>query len=132
MKNIEGAIGSSVDELKEIGELEDIDKEVLQEEFLPQEIQIQKQKQEEQSRIEELRDIARAHNAAETIINCINEFYSNDIYRSDFLEKIVIFDTYGISPQALAHIKNTLLLDVELQRVNLGKILLELIQRENP
>lgn len=132
MKNIEGAIGSSIDELKEIGELEDIDKEVLQEEFLPKEIEIKKQKQEEHSRIEEFRDIARAHNAAETIINCINEFYSNDLYRSDFLEKIVIFDTYGITPQALSHIQNTLLLDVELKRVNLTKILIELMQRENP
>lgn len=132
MKNIEGAIGSSIDELKEIGELEDIDKEVLQEEFLPQEIEIRKQRQEEHSRIEEVRDIARAQNAAETIVNCINEFYSNDLYRSDFLEKIVILDTYGISPQALTHIKNTLLLDVELKRVNLTKILIELMQRENP
>jgi len=132
MKNLEGAIGSSIDELKEIGELEDIDKEVLQEEFLPQEIETRKQKQEEHSRIEEFRDIARAHNAAETIVNCINEFYSNDLYRSDFLEKIVIFDTYGISPQALAHIKSTLLLDIEQKRVNLGKILIELMQRENP
>lgn len=132
MKNIEGAIGSSIDELKEIGELEDIDKEVLQEEFLPQEIEIRKQRQEEHSRIEEVRDIARAQNAAETIVNCINEFYSNDLYRSDFLEKIVILDTYGISPQALTHIKNTLLLDVELKRVNLTKVLIELMQRENP
>ena len=47
MKNLEGAIGSAIDELKEIGELEDIDKEVLEEEFLPKEIDLKKQKQEE-------------------------------------------------------------------------------------
>lgn len=131
MKNIEGLIGSSVEELKEIGELEDINKEVLEEEFLPKEVQARKDEENKQSHLEELRDLARANNATEIIINCISEFYGNDIYTSDFLEKVVILDSYGISRQAIEHIKSTLLLDIEVKKIELTKSIIALMQKES-
>ena len=117
--------------LEEIGELEDIDKDVLAEELLPQEFQEQKEQEAKQSHLQELKDLARANNTSDIIINCINEFYSNEIYKSDFLEKVILLDCYGISQPALQHIRSSLLLDIEIKPIELSKTIVKLMRREN-
>lgn len=58
-----------------------------------------------------------------TIINTIREtlinFYKDDRYASDFIEEILVFDTYGISDNAMAHIANNMMLDVEFISINI-------------
>lgn len=131
MANIQDIIGLPSQEFEEIGELEDIDKDVLAEELLPQEFQEQKEQEAKQSHLQELKDLARANNTSDIIINCINEFYSNEIYKSDFLEKVILLDCYGISQPALQHLRSSLLLDIEIKPIELSKTIVKLMRREN-
>ncbi|STP11642.1 Uncharacterised protein [Helicobacter cinaedi] len=125
------SILGSLDELNEIGELEDLDAELIRKEFAPQEVDTQEQQEMEISRLEGLRDLARASNAAEILKNSINEFYSNPIYAStQFIESIVILDTYGITEQAVDHLRNALMLDIEVRALNIPEALIALAQAE--
>lgn len=125
------SILGSLDELNEIGELEDLDAELIRKEFAPQEVDTQEQQEMEISRLEGLRDLARASNAAEILKNSINEFYSNPIYAStQFIESIVILDTYGITEQAVEHLRNALMLDIEVRALNIPEALIALAQAE--
>ena len=91
----------------------------------------QEQQEMEISRLEGLRDLARASNAAEILKNSINEFYSNPIYAStQFIESIVILDTYGITEQAVDHLRNALMLDIEVRALNIPEALIALEQAE--
>ncbi|MCX2717173.1 hypothetical protein OQH61_05420 [Helicobacter sp. MIT 21-1697] len=130
MSDLDSILGS-IDELKEIGELEDLDEELIRKEFTPQEIDSQKQQEAEMSRLEGLRDLARASNATEILKNSINEFYSNPIYNStQFIETIVLLDTYGMTEQAVAHIRNTLMIEVEVRSIHIPDALIDLSKAE--
>lgn len=124
------SILGSLDELNEIGELEDLDEELIRKEFVPEEVDSQKQKEAEKTRLEGLKDLARASNALEVLTNSINEFYSNPIYNAQFIESIVILDTYGITEQALDHIRNAIMLDIKVQPINIPDALIELAKAE--
>ncbi len=92
---------------------------------------IQKQQEAEMSRLEGLRDLARASNATEILKNSINEFYSNPIYNStQFIETIVLLDTYGMTEQAVAHIRNTLMIEVEVRSIHIPDALIDLAKAE--
>ena len=113
-----------------IGELEDLDAELIRKEFAPQEMDTQEQ-QAGISSLEGLRDLARASNAAEILKNSINEFYSNPIYENtQFIESIVILDTYGITEQAVDHLRNALMLDIEVRALNIPEVLISLAKAE--
>ncbi|WP_300732369.1 hypothetical protein [uncultured Helicobacter sp.] len=124
------SILGSLDELNEIGELEDLDEELIRKEFAPDEVDSQKQQEAEMSRLEALRDLARASNAAEILKNSISEFYSNPIYNAQFIETIVILDTYGITKQALDHIRQSLMIDVKVLPLNIPEALIRLAKAE--
>ncbi|TLD96766.1 hypothetical protein LS71_003950 [Helicobacter jaachi] len=129
MSDLDSLLGS-IDELHEIGELEDLDEELIRKEFAPQELDSAKQQEAEMSRLEGLRDLARASNATEILKNSINEYYSNPIYDAQFIESIVILDTYGITEQAIEHIRNALMLDIDVQPLNIPDRLIELAKAE--
>lgn len=130
MNSLDSILGS-LDELNEIGELEDLDAELIRKEFAPQEVDTQEQQEMEISRLEGLRDLARASNAAEILKNSINEFYGNPVYEStQFIESIVILDTYGITEQAVEHLRNMLMLDIEVRALNIPEALIALAQAE--
>lgn len=129
MKNLDTVIGS-IDELNEIGELEDLDEDLIRKEFMPEEIDSQKAQEAEISHLEELRDLARASNATEILKHSINEFYSNEVYSARFIEKIVILDTYGITEQAIEHIRGNLMLDIEIRSLSIPDALIELAKAE--
>ncbi|WP_104743468.1 hypothetical protein [Helicobacter cinaedi] len=129
MSSLDSILGS-LDELNEIGELEDLDAELIRKEFAPQEMDTQEQ-QAGISSLEGLRDLARASNAAEILKNSINEFYSNPIYENtQFIESIVILDTYGITEQAVDHLRNALMLDIEVRALNIPEVLISLAKAE--
>ncbi|MGP1580283.1 MAG: hypothetical protein ACTTH5_04605 [Wolinella sp.] len=105
--NITNALEMLDNELGEIGALEELDDHIILEDFeehsapLPQ--------NDEKSSLD---DFARILDIEKFIRNSLAEFYKNEIYESDFIDEIIILDTYGISSAALAHLKNTLLIDV--------------------
>lgn len=124
------SILGSLDELNEIGELEGLDEDLIRKEFAPEEVDSQEQQKAEISRLERLRDLARASNAVEILKNSINEFYSNPIYNAQFIESIIILDTYGMTEQAIEHIRNALMLNLEVRPLDIPDALIKLAQQE--
>ena len=129
LSDLDSILGS-LDELNEIGELEDLDEDLIRKEFAPDEVDSQEQQQAEISRLEGLKDLARASNAVEILKNSINEFYSNTIYNAQFIESIVILDSYGMTEQAQTHIRNALMIDLEVREINIPDALIELAKAE--
>lgn len=129
MAGLDSVIGS-LDELNEIGELEDLDSGLIKQEFMPEEVDAQKQQEAEIERLEVLKDLARASNVTEILENSINEFYGNNIYKSQFIQKIVLLDSYGITEQAIEHLKNSLMLDIEVRKFNINDALIAMAQNE--
>lgn len=129
MSELDSILGS-LDELNEIGELEDLDEELIRKEFAPEELDNKKQQEAEMSRLEGLKDLARASNTSEIIKNSISEFYANPIYNARFVESVVILDSYGMNEQAIAHIRNALLLDIEVRPIHIPDALIELAKIE--
>ncbi|MDE7235155.1 MAG: hypothetical protein K2N45_00820, partial [Helicobacter japonicus] len=62
--------------------------------------------------------------------NSINEFYSNPIYNAQFIESIIILDTYGMTEQAIEHIRNALMLNLEVRPLDIPDALIKLAQQE--
>lgn len=126
-----GSIIGSIDELNEIGELEDLDEEIIRKEFMPEDVNAKDKQDAEMSRLEGLRDLAHASNAAEIIKNSINEFYTNPIYNNaQFIESIVLLDTYGMTEQAIEHLKNALMIDIEVRELSVPEALIALSKVE--
>lgn len=128
MGDLESLIGS-VDELNEIGELEDLDEELIRREFAPQEFDVAGD-QDNSSCLGGLRDLVRSSNIVEILKNSINEFYTNPIYSAQFIDSVVLLDTYGMTEQAVEHIRNSLMLDVKLKRVEIPDMLIALAKSE--
>ena len=74
----------------------------------------------ELNEIGELEGLAEAH----------NEFYSNPIYNAQFIESIIILDTYGMTEQAIEHIRNALMLNLEVRPLDIPDALIKLAQQE--
>lgn len=126
MGDLESLIGS-VDELNEIGELEDLDEELIRREFAPQEFDMA---EDQSSTLGGLRDLVRSSNIVEILKNSINEFYTNPVYSAQFIDSVVLLDTYGMTEQAVEHIRNSLMLDVKLKRVEIPDMLIALAKSE--
>jgi hypothetical protein len=66
----------------------------------------------------------------ERIVKYINaslkEFYSNDIYKSDFITSAMIFDDVGMSDGVLKYIENELLLNTTAQNISVSDAILNL------
>ncbi|MCH5313842.1 MAG: hypothetical protein J1E28_05570 [Helicobacter sp.] len=129
LSDLDSILGS-IDELKEIGVLEDLDEDLVRKEFAPDEMDSQEREQAEISRLEGLKDLARASNAVEILKNSINEFYSNPIYDAHFIESVVILDSYGMTDQAIEHIRNALMIDLEVRTLNIPDALINLAKAE--
>lgn len=129
LSSLDSILGST-DELNEIGALENLDESLIRKEFAPDEVDSQEAQEAEISRLEGLKDLARASNAAEILKNSINEFYSNPIYNAQFIESIVLLDTYGMTEQAIEHIRNALMIDLQVLTLNVPDALIELAKAE--
>lgn len=129
MGDLDSLIGS-IDELSEIGELEDLDEDLIRREFAPHDFDMAGDSEGDSFQLGGLRDLARASNAVEILKNSINEFYTNPIYNAQFIDSVVILDTYGITEQAIEHIRNSLMLDVKVKRVEIPDMLITLARNE--
>ncbi|DAB35043.1 MAG TPA: hypothetical protein CFH82_02270 [Sulfurospirillum sp. UBA12182] len=64
------------------------------------------------------------------LFSSIKEFYHNDLYESDFIEKIVIFDGYEVSSDLIELIENELMMDIELHKIDLGESICDMAMKE--
>lgn len=67
--------------------------------------------QENNDKIDELKDFMRATTIANITENVIQEYYNNKHYKGAFIDQVIILDTYGIAPDAINHLKETLMID---------------------
>ena len=67
--------------------------------------------QHEKEKIEGLKDFMRATTIVGILENVITEHYSSTYYQSNFIDQIVILDNYGITPDSIKHIKDSLMIE---------------------
>ncbi len=60
----------------------------------------------------------------------LKEFYSNELYESDFIESVKIYDDNSLSQDVVDYIQNKLLLDVDIVKVNIKNAVIELATKE--
>lgn len=80
----------------------------------------------EDSSDEDLDDFSRVSMASKFIQSAINEFYNNEIYESEFIREIVIFNPCDIQEETLKQIQNFTMLEVQIAPCNIAEILAEL------
>ena len=89
----------------------------------------------EQDRIEELKDFIRATTTVGVLENIISSYYANPNFQSTFIEQIIILDTYGITPDAIRHIKDSLMIETFVRPFSISEaitsLMLEEIKRKN-
>lgn len=92
-----------------------------------------KDSESEDENLDGLQDLARSTNIVNMIQKSLRDYYKNELYEKNFIEKIVIFDCYGISLQSMENIKNTLMIEVAFESIELSKEIATLAQLElNP
>lgn len=64
------------------------------------------------------------------LTSSIKEYYKNHIYKSDFVEKIVMYDGYEISPDLIDMIEGELMMDIEIHKINIGEKVCDLAIKE--
>ena len=60
----------------------------------------------------------------------LKEFYSNDLYESEFIQSVRIFDDIHINPSVVKYLKNELLLEVSSENVSVRNALIDLSRKE--
>lgn len=106
-------------------DLEALDIDLLEEEHDNEEFE-----QHEKDKIEELKDFMRATTITGILENVIQEHYNNTYYESNFIEQIVILDNYGITPDAIKHIKDTLMIDTYVKSFSIPEFITLLMMEE--
>ncbi len=64
------------------------------------------------------------------LTSSIHEFYSNSIYRSSFIDTIVIYDGYEVSSDLIDLIEGDLFMDIEMNKININEIICDLAKQE--
>lgn len=64
------------------------------------------------------------------LTSSIKEYYKNNIYESDFIDKIVMFDGYEISPDLIDMIEGELMMDIEIHKMSISEKLCDLSIKE--
>lgn len=108
----------------DIDDLDDLDFDLLEEE------ESDEYRKQEQNRLEELKDFMRATTTVGILENVIGSFYSNPNFQSNFIEQIVILDTYGITPDAIRHIKDSLMIETYVRPFSISESITTLMLEE--
>ncbi len=75
---------------------------------------------------EDLGDFLRVSIATKFIQSAMSEFYSNEIYKSEFISEIVVFNPCGISEETLKQIENFTMLEVQIIPCDVAETLADL------
>lgn len=84
--------------------------------------------EEDAKKIEDLNDFVRATFIAEVLEQAIGEYYKNS--QSAFIDKIIIFDSYGMTSEAIGYIQETLMIETIRQPISLPKEITSLMIQE--
>ena len=60
----------------------------------------------------------------------LDEFYRNEIYDSDFITDVKIYDDAGMNIEVIKHIENDLLLDTSAENINILEVISEIAEEE--
>lgn len=60
----------------------------------------------------------------------LEEYYHNPLYRSEFIEEIIIFDGYEISSELIHQLEDDLMMDVEIHKVDVSDRLCDIAIKE--
>ncbi len=114
------------EEFEDIGELEELNDEDKIDEFQEeseQQSEIQKGKKQEQKESEEIGDSLSELDRGMKIIDFVklgmSEYYKNDLYESHFIEDVEIADSIGVSEDVLDYIKDELLLNINIKKIDI-------------
>jgi len=64
------------------------------------------------------------------LTSSLKEFYKNPLYKSNFIEKIIIYDGYEVSNELIDMIENDLLMDIEMHKINISEIVCDISIKE--
>lgn len=84
--------------------------------------------EEDSKKIDDLNDFVRATFIAEVLEQAIAEYYKNS--QSVFIDKIIIFDSYGMTSEAIGYIQETLMIETIKQSLSLPKEITSLMIQE--
>lgn len=107
-----------------IDDFDDFDIDVLEEE------NSEEYRKQEQTRIEELKDFMRATTTVGVLENVISSYYANPNFQSSFIEQIIILDTYGITPDAIRHVKDSLMIETFVRPFSISEAITTLMLEE--
>ncbi|MDA3969580.1 hypothetical protein [Helicobacter ibis] len=75
---------------------------------------------------DDLNDYARVTTASKFIQTALNEFYNNELYKSEFINDIVVFNPHNIEEETLKQIENITMLEVRIEECNISEVLANL------
>ena len=77
-----------------------------------------------------LSELSIANHMIELITKTLNNFYQDNRYASDFIDELLILDGYGISDNAISHLKNNTMLETQFIRIDVCKEVEKLTKME--
>lgn len=64
------------------------------------------------------------------LTSSLKEFYKNPLYKSSFIDRIVIHDGYEVSSELIDMIENDLLMDIEMHKININEAVCDISIKE--
>ncbi|WP_147288242.1 hypothetical protein [Helicobacter cholecystus] len=119
LEDILSSLNENIDD-----DIDNFDIEMLEEE------DSEEYRKQEQNRIEELKDFMRATTTVSILENVISNYYTNPNFQSTFIDQIIILDTYGITPDAIGHIKDSLMIETFVRPFSISEAITTLMLEE--
>ena len=124
---------SGIDELEDLGELDDL----MGDEESPSFEDIKSEEQdlghfegEEAGEDSDLELFGRDILIYKYLKSSLNEFYKNSLYKSSFIDTIVIYDGYEVSSELIGMIEEELLMDIEMNKIDISDAICGMIRSE--
>ncbi len=64
------------------------------------------------------------------LTSSLQEFYKNPLYKSSFIDTIVIYDGYEISSELIGMIEDELLMDIEMNKIDISETICNMARQE--
>lgn len=78
----------------------------------------------------ELGELSMASHMMEIIKGTIDNFYNDDRYAGDFVEELLILDSYGISDNVISYLRDNIMIDIQFLQVDICEEILKLSKME--
>jgi hypothetical protein len=64
------------------------------------------------------------------LTSSLKEFYKNSLYKSNFIDTVVIYDGYEVSSELIGMIEDELLMDIEMHKIDISETVCNLARQE--